>query len=49
MNMKNENKQVKSSTADVFLKKFTKLPDLAKSYLFQVTFATLVKNRQNRI
>lgn len=49
MNMKNENKQVKSSTADVFSKKFTKMPDLAKSYLFQVTFAIWAKNRQNRI
>ena len=46
--MKNENKQVKSSTADVFTKKVNKLPDLAKSYLFQVTFATLVKNRQTK-
>ena len=46
--MKNENKQVKSSAADVFTKKVGKLPDLAKSYLFQVTFATLVKNRQTK-
>ena len=46
--MKNENKQEKSSTADVFTKKVCKLPDLAKSYLFQVTFATLVKNRQTK-
>lgn len=46
--MKNENKQVKSTTANVFSKKLVKLPDLAKSYLFQVTFATLVKNRQTK-
>lgn len=46
--MKTENKQVKSTTADVFSKKLSKLPDLAKSYLFQVTFATLVKNRQTK-
>ena len=46
--MKNENKQVKSTTADVFSKKLSKLSDLAKSYLFQVTFATLVKNRQTK-
>ena len=46
--MKNENKQVKSTTADIFSKKLSKMPDLAKSYLFQVTFATLVKNRQTK-
>lgn len=34
--MKNENKQVKSSMADIFTKKVGKMPDLAKSYLFQV-------------
>ena len=28
--MKNENKQVKSTTADIFSKKLVKLPDLAK-------------------
>ena len=46
--MKNENKQVKSTTADIFSKKLSKMSDLAKSYLFQVTFATLVKNRQTK-
>lgn len=46
--MKTENKQVKSTTAGVFSKKLSKIPDLAKSYLFQVTFATLVKNRQTK-
>ena len=48
MNMKNKNKQVKSSTIDIFSKKLTKMPDLAKSYLFQVSFATMVKNRQTK-
>lgn len=46
--MKNENKQVKSSPADIFTKQVSKLSDLAKSYLFQVTFATMVKNRQTK-
>ena len=44
--MKNENKQVKSSTADVFTKKL-KIPDMAKAYLFQVTFAYTKVDKKN--
>ena len=46
MNMKKENKQVKTSTADSFLKKL-KIPDRAKAYLFMVTFAYTKVGKKN--
>lgn len=44
--MKKENKQVKTSTADSFLKKL-KIPDRAKAYLFQVIFAYAKVDKKN--
>ena len=43
-----DEKTVRIQKTDFFSKKLVKLPDLARSYLFQVTFATLVKNRQTK-